>query len=68
MKELIGALSLGNNNHPLRIGVNSEVIRAFAQNTVAHGWFRPQPGFTPLNNHWLPYYRWGTNSRYSLWW
>lgn len=64
-KYRLGAVSLGYKGY--RVGVNTEAARHVFQNQLAHTIISPQPSFKVLNNHWYPYYYWGANSRYSLW-
>jgi hypothetical protein len=65
----MGALYVGYKNY--RAGINSEWVRHYAQNILAHNILRPQPGFLFVNlnknKDWNPYFSYKSRNPYSLW-
>jgi len=66
-KYRLGALSFGYRGY--RLGANSEQIRDFFQNRLAHTWTpgKHQPIYKVLSNEWKPYFQYQSSNRYTLW-
>jgi hypothetical protein len=60
----LGAAYVGYKN--IRVGGNSERVRKFFQNDLAHG-NEKIPIFQVLNNNVNPYFQYGTRYRYTTW-
>lgn len=60
----LGALSFGYKGY--RLGANSEHVRNFFQNVIAHN-VSPQPGFRMLGNSISSYFQYQSHNRYTLW-
>ena len=62
----MGAFYVGYKNY--RAGINSEWVRHYAQNLLAHNLIKPQPGFLMLDKKINPYFNYNKlRNPYSLW-